>query len=201
MPIDMAHSVRRRLSPEDRRNQLLDCAQFIIVNHGLSKLTMEQLATVAGVSNPLIYKYFDTRLQILQELLVREYSAFRKAVTHNVAQVASYREAVRGYVDTNFRQFAGGDVLSTLLSQPDVRNVIEEKERFRHAPFLINQLAKEYKIKRRLAEKIIVLASGASVAAAEYYGRFGGDREAQIDQTVTFIFGGIEQILSAESSD
>ena len=33
---------------------------------------MDLLATVAGVSNPLIYKYFDTRRQILEELLVRE---------------------------------------------------------------------------------------------------------------------------------
>jgi AcrR family transcriptional regulator len=195
----MPKSVRRRLSPEHRRNQLLDCAQHIILNKGLSKLTMEQLASEAGVSHPLIYKYFDTRLQILQELLVREYSAFRKSVTQNVVQVDSYREAVRGYVDINFRQFAGGDVLSILFSQPDVRHVIEEKERVRHAPFLISQLAREYKIKRRLAEKIIVLASGASLAAAEHFGRFGGDREAQIDQAVTFIFGGIEKILSADT--
>ena len=86
MPSDTAQSARRRLSPEDRRNQLLDCAQYIILNQGLSKLTIEQLATEAGVSHPLIYKYFDTRLQILQELLVREYSAFRKSVTQNVAK-------------------------------------------------------------------------------------------------------------------
>ena len=198
MHIDMPQPVRRRLSPEDRRNQLLDCAQIIIVNHGLSKLTMEQLATEAGVSNPLIYKYFDSRLQVLQQLLVREYSAFRKSVTDNVAQVSSYQEAVRIYVDTNYRQFSGGDVLSILLGQPDVRHVIDEKERSRHAPFFINQLAKEYKIKRRLAERIVVMASGASLAAAEHYGRFGGDREAQIDQTVAFIFGGIDQLLAAE---
>jgi len=201
MPSDTAQSARRRLSPEDRRNQLLDCAQYIILNQGLSKLTIEQLATEAGVSHPLIYKYFDTRLQILQELLVREYSAFRQSVTNKVANVASYREAVRNYVDINFRQFAGGDVLSILLGQPDVRQVIDEKERGRHAPFFINELAKEYQIKRRLAEKILVLASGASLAAAEHYGRYGGDREAQIDQTVAFIFGGIERILDAESSD
>ena len=31
---------------------------------------MDRLATEAGVSNPLIYKYFDTRLQLLQELLI-----------------------------------------------------------------------------------------------------------------------------------
>ncbi len=196
----MTQSVRRRLAPEDRRNQLLDCAQRIIVEQGLSQLTMEQLATEAQVSNPLIYKYFDTRLQVLQELLVREYAAFRKSVSRNVAKVANYREAVRSYVEVNFQQFASGDVLSVLLGQPDVRLAIDNKERSRLAPFFINQLAKEYKIQRRQAEKILVMASGASIAAAEHYGRYGGDREAQIDQTVAFIFGGIERLLGADSN-
>lgn len=196
----MAQSARRRLAPEARRNQLLDCARDVIVNEGLSTLTMERLATEAAVSNPLIYKYFDTRLQVLQELLVREYGAFRKSVTQNVTQVDSYREAVRGYVEINFRQLAGGDVLSILLGQADVRQALAEKERPRHAPFLINQLATEYGIPKRLAEQIIVFASGASLAAAEHYGRYGGDKKTQIEQTVTFIFGGIERILDAESS-
>ena len=196
----MAPSVRRRLSPEDRRNQLLDCARSVIVNQGLSWLTMEKLATVAGVSNPLIYKYFDTRLQVLQELLVREYTAFRKSITQHTEDVASYREAVRGYVDIIFQQLAGGDALSILLGQPDVRQAIEAQEKSRHAPFFIKELAKEFKIRRGLAQKILVLASGASIAAAEHHCRFGGNREQQIDQTVAFIFGGIEQLLSAESS-
>ena len=71
----MTQSVRRRLAPEERRNHLLDCARQIVLDQGLSTLTMERLASEAGVSNPLIYKYFDTRLQLLQELLIREYKA------------------------------------------------------------------------------------------------------------------------------
>ncbi len=191
----MSEPVRRRLSPEARRNQLLDCARDIILNQGLSTLTMEILATEAGVSNPLIYKYFDTRLQVLQELLIREYGAFRTSAMQNLSDVSGYRDAVRVYVETNFHQFAGGDVLRILFNQPDVRQALEEKERQRHAPFLIKELANEYNIPKRMAEKILVLASGASLAAAEHYGRHGGDREAQIDQTVAFIFGGIEHIL------
>ena len=66
----MTQSVRRRLSPEDRRNQILDCARQVILEHGLSTLTMERLAKQAEVSLPLIYKYFDTRLQLLQALLL-----------------------------------------------------------------------------------------------------------------------------------
>ena len=196
MPQHQRHK-RRRLSPEDRRNQLLDCAQHIIVNKGLSTFTMELLATEAAVSNPLIYKYFDSRLQVLKELLLREYSAFRKSITKRSEQPGTYRDAVRGYVDINFQQFAGGDVLSVLLRQPDVRDAVKDQERARTAPFFIKEMAREYKISQKLAQKIVVLASGASIAAAEHFGRFGGDREQQIDQTVAFIFGGIEALLDS----
>ena len=187
---------RRRLSPEARRSQLLDCARDIVLKHGLSTLTMDRLANEAGVSLPLIYKYFETRLKVLQELLIRENAAFRSSVLQSHSRKSSYREAVRAYVEINFRQFSGGDVLSVLFNQPDVRRVLETEELPRQAPFLIRQLADEYNIPKRLAEKIIVLASGASLAAAEHYGRYGGDREAQIAQTVTFIFGGIDNLLN-----
>ena len=197
----MPQTVRRRLSPEDRRNQLLDCAQHIILSDGLSSLTMELLANKASVSNPLIYKYFATRLQILQELLIREYGAFRESLAEPDKSTTNYRDAVRRYVDINFRQFSNGDILGILLGQPDVRQVIHEKERPRYAPHFINEMAKEFGIRRRLAEKVVVLASGASIAAAEHYGRYGGDRETQIDQTVSFIFGGIESLLKTQITD
>lgn len=197
----MTQSVRRRLSPEERRSQLLDCARQIVLEQGLSTLTMERLATEAGVSNPLIYKYFDTRLQLLQELLVREYKAFLQSFVQSESRVGSYRDALRGYVEINFRQFAGGDVLGILLSQADVSQVIKDKERARYAPFFINELASEFDIPKGLAEKILVLSSGASIAAAEHYSRVGGDRDEQIDQTVSFILGGLQQILNARPAE
>ena len=194
----MTQSVRRRLSPEDRRNQILDCARQVILEQGLSTLTMDRLAAQAGVSLPLIYKYFDTRLQLLQTLLIREYKAFRKSFLAAKTTPGSYRDALRGYVDVNFRQFSDGDILGILLGQADVRKVVDDRARSRSAPFFIKELANEFAIPPRLAEKIVVMASGASIAAAEHYNRVGGDRDAQIDQTVTFILGGIE-VLRAQA--
>ena len=195
----MTQSVRRRLSPEDRRNQILDCARQVILEHGLSTLTMERLAAQAGVSLPLIYKYFDTRLQLLQTLLIREYKAFRKSFVAAKTTPGSYRDALRGYVDVNFRQFSDGDILGILLGQADVRKVVDDRARSRSAPFFIKELANEFAIPPRLAEKIVVMASGASIAAAEHYNRVGGDRDTQIDQTVTFILGGIEGLRAQAS--
>ena len=63
---------RTRLSPECRRYQLLDTARDLLLKKGFSGFTMDTLAFEAGVSNPLIYKYFDTRLELLQGLWARE---------------------------------------------------------------------------------------------------------------------------------
>ena len=83
----MTISKRTRLAPHDRRMQLLDCACTIILDLGLSSLTMEALAREAHVSNPLIYKYFDTRRAVLQELLVRESKRFSTELEVQVTSV------------------------------------------------------------------------------------------------------------------
>ena len=61
----MSGKKRTRLSPEGRRNQLLDSARDLLLKEGFSGFTMDALASEAGVSNPLIYKYFDTRLVVV----------------------------------------------------------------------------------------------------------------------------------------
>lgn len=192
----MTEPARRRLSPEDRRNQLLDCAHDIVVSNGLSGLTMEMLASAAGVSNPLIYKYFDTRRQILEELLVRELQSFRDSVRNRLSGLTDYREIVRVYVDTNFQQFEEGNIISILLGQPDIRKAVEGDTRLASGHLFVKELADEYQISRAAAERIVVLASGASLAAAEYHSRSGGDRDRLIDETVQFIFAGIESLTN-----
>ncbi len=157
---------------------------------------MDMLATAAGVSNPLIYKYFDTRRQVLEELLVRELEAFRHSVRERLSGLKDYREIVRVYVETNFQQFDEGNIVSILLGQPDIRQALENDTRVASGHLFVKELASVYQISRSEAEKIVVLASGASLAAAEYQNRAGGDRDLLIDQTVQFIFAGIESLTS-----
>ena len=65
----MAQSKRTRLSPEERRMQLLDSAKAIILAKGLSSFTMDALAREAGVSNPLVYKYFGDKDGLIDAVL------------------------------------------------------------------------------------------------------------------------------------
>ena len=194
----MAVTKRTRLSPHDRRMQLLDSAQHLIQTQGLSSFTMEALAKQAGVSNPLIYKYFDTRLALLQELLQRELLRFYANIKQRLEQANDYPEVVRIVVAVNFDEAAKGNVLTMLRNQPDIQQALhklENKESRRLARFLINSLADHFQLDKSQAEELTVFASGASLAAAEHYGRYGGNKEMLIQNTSRFIFGGIESFL------
>jgi len=52
---------RARLTPVERRAQLVATGVNFLAEHSLDELTMDVLAQHAGVSRPLLFHYFDTR--------------------------------------------------------------------------------------------------------------------------------------------
>lgn len=195
----MSDRKRTRLSPEQRKNQLLDCARSIIESKGLSSFTMEALARAAGVSNPLVYKYFGTRLQILQELLERDSKEFNLQLKQQVEQASDYQELVTIIVSANFVQFSSSNIVNILREQPDVFETIADQDRKQHrstARFLVKSMASQFTLETKQAEQLVVFASGASQAAAAHYNRYGGNRKEMIEDTVEFIFGGIHALTN-----
>ena len=190
----MTQTKRTRLQPEERRAQLLDCAQIIIQERGLSSFTMDAVAREADVSNPLIYKYFDTRLSLLQILLQREYDRFYGNYQERLKNAADFEEIVTIAVTVNFEEASKGNILNILRSQPDIRAVLKDV-RSRQAPklgrYLIRAARERFPLSREDAELVTVLASGASQSAAEYYGNNVQGREKLIKDTVRFILGAI----------
>lgn len=74
-------SGRSRLSPEQRRTQLLDLGVALLATRSLEDLTIDVLAERAGISRGLLYHYFGGK-QAFQEAVVR------RAVADLVAQTA-----------------------------------------------------------------------------------------------------------------
>lgn len=56
---------RTRLTPEARRRQLLDVAARLITERGVDGLQMSDLAAAAGVTRPVVYRYFENRAAVL----------------------------------------------------------------------------------------------------------------------------------------
>ena len=186
---------RIRLSPEGRRNQLLDSARDLIQDQGFSGFTMEALATEAGVSNPLVYKYFDTRLELLQELWTREYERYNRNVREQLTKAENFEDIVRLFVNLNFSELSLGEITHILGSQPELREVTKAKQKSNQRGtglFLVNTVEEMYHLTPSQATHLVVLASGASIEAARHYARYGGSRKKMVEDTVNFILNGAE---------
>jgi AcrR family transcriptional regulator len=60
------------MTPERRREHLLDAALGVIVEQGYSGVSVEAVARAAGVTRPVIYDHFPNLGQLLQALIERE---------------------------------------------------------------------------------------------------------------------------------
>ena len=58
-----------KLSPEKRREHLINCAIGIYVNHGIEGARRSHVALKAGVSVPTVYAYFNTRESLTEAVL------------------------------------------------------------------------------------------------------------------------------------
>lgn len=191
----MAAKKRTRLSPHDRLMHLLDCATVLILERGLSSFTIDALAEEAGVSSSLIYKYFDTRLILLQKLLHREFTRFFSEIMERIEGAEDFEEVVTIVVSVNFDEDAKGNILNILRKQADVREVLDGTSGEAAAQInkiLIDGIADHFHLSPDRARQMLVFGSGVSQQAAEYFGRHGGNGGQMVKDAVRFIFAGVE---------
>ncbi|NVD99300.1 TetR/AcrR family transcriptional regulator [Massilia sp. BJB1822] len=63
--------MKKRMSAESRREQLMDCALELVREEGANALTLARVAERAGVSKPIAYEHFQTREGLLAALYTR----------------------------------------------------------------------------------------------------------------------------------
>jgi AcrR family transcriptional regulator len=60
------------MPPAERREQLIDAALAVILEHGYSGVSIEAIARGAGVTRPVVYDHFPNLGRLLQALIERE---------------------------------------------------------------------------------------------------------------------------------
>ncbi len=67
--IKPAAEARTRLSPEDRREQLLRVTSEIIAADGVDMVRIPYVAAAAGITRPVVYKFFPNRHELIKGVL------------------------------------------------------------------------------------------------------------------------------------
>lgn len=90
----MQKPARTRLSPDDRRAQLLFHAVACFADHGIARATQAQVAARAGVSVSAVYSYFRTRTDLVTAVLDSVASTIAAMVEDALAAPAAPAEAL-----------------------------------------------------------------------------------------------------------
>src|SRR5689334_6441034 len=80
---------RRRRAPEERTDALLDAAESLLLERGLSAMTVADVAEAAGVAKGTVYLYFDAKEALLAGLRARYLSRFVATVEPAVSSTRS----------------------------------------------------------------------------------------------------------------
>jgi AcrR family transcriptional regulator len=101
--------------------RILDAAFEAVATFGLSRLTVDDVARLAGVSRQTVYRYFDSKDAVIEALVAREEEILLEGVRAAHRQAPSLREAIRRSVLFCLQAAREHPLLDRLLdSEPEV---------------------------------------------------------------------------------
>ncbi len=99
----MGINERREREKTERRNAILECAKELILEKGVEKLSMENIAKKAELSKATIYLYFSGKDVLLNEICeesARMFLEYLKTVTESgLTGIKALQSVWRGYVE------------------------------------------------------------------------------------------------------
>jgi AcrR family transcriptional regulator len=194
---------RTRLTPEARRDMILDHAAAIVLREGLQAAGMERLARDCGVSKGLVYNYFPTRDAVFAALLEREQADLRDRGMAHALKAENFadliRQTTRLYLDQILER---GALISALLADPSVARLMEAT----------NQQERDRTIRyfERAARREFGLSEGVATAATDALMNLTGGMARQVSEgrlevgvatemCVTLITGGLAALARASA--
>lgn len=92
--IKPASEARTRLSPEDRREQLLRVTSEIIAADGVDMVRIPYVAAAAGITRPVVYKFFPNRHELIKGVL----EDFREEFARRTPDISTDRSGEIGSI-------------------------------------------------------------------------------------------------------
>lgn len=189
---------RTRLTPEVRREQILDEAAQLILSEGLYAVSMERLARDIGISKGLVYNYFPTRDALLTALLNREQAELRDRGMASALQAESFDDLIRQTTRLYLEQTRDrGALIAALLSDPSVALLMEAEnraDRERTVRYFVKAVRREYGLPLPMAIAGVEMVSAVTDRAGRLVADGQLDVETATGMCVALITGGLANL-------
>lgn len=122
-----------RLPRSARRQQLLAAAQAVFVAQGYHAAAMDDIAERAGVSKPVLYQHFPSKLELYLALLDTHCDALVAKTRAAMAATGDNKDRVRGAMQAYFDIIDHESEAFRLVFESDLRNEPAARERMERA--------------------------------------------------------------------
>jgi len=189
---------RKRLAPQVRRAQILDDAARLILEEGLTAVSMERLSRESAVSKALVYNYFPSREILLAALLHREQADIDSRGAERALQAKSYEELIRQTTRVYLEHTkARGALIQALLADPSVVKLMEAKSAAaleRTIRYFVKETRREYGLSLPVAIAAMDMFTALTDRAGKQVAEGRNDIDTAEMMVVEIITGGLRQL-------
>jgi AcrR family transcriptional regulator len=185
-----------RLPRQARRKQLLSAAQAVFVAQGYHAAAMDDIAERAGVSKPVLYQHFPSKLELYLALLDQHAEALVARVHEALESTTDNHRRVEASVQAYFDFVDGagtpGEGAFRLVFESDLRNEPAVRERVeRMTSLCVEAIARTIAHDTGYREEEAVLLSVALSGLAEVSARWwlGSDGRVPKERAVELLVG------------
>lgn len=183
-----------------RRDALLDTAARLVATGPVEAVTMESVATAAGVSRPLLYKHFANRHELLAALYERESALLHRELSAAVGGCEHLEDMFRALVEGALAaQASRSATFATLAAQggrPSGQRGMQRRRDARTVAFFVRRAVAELGIPEGPATAGVRIALGSiSVVLDQWRRRPTPEAAAELaDAYVTMAIGGLRSL-------
>lgn len=180
-----------RLPRPARRRQLLGAARDVFVAQGYHAAAMDEIAERAGVSKPVLYQHFPSKLELYLALLDESVAEMVGAVSAALASTADNRERVPATFRAFFDFVSGAGEAFRLVFESDLSNEPAVRARLDRAMYECAEMVSEFiREDAGVSDDAADLLGMALVGMAQVSARYWLSTERTIEQNLA------EQLLA-----
>lgn len=118
----------QRLQVDERRRQLLEAGAALFAEQAYEEISMRDIARAAGVSKPLIYHYFSSKIDLFKAAVAEKAAELQEAIQPDedappLEQLARSLDAYIGWIEDHARTWV--KLMQSAASVPEAREMVE----------------------------------------------------------------------------
>ena len=124
----MGEPAYTRLAVDERRRQLIDAGAQLFAEHAYEEISMRQIAEAAGVSKPLLYHYFPSKIDLFKAAIAEKAAELQQLIEPSgagtpVERLADSLDAYLRWIEDNARTWS--KLMQSAAALPEARELVE----------------------------------------------------------------------------